>query len=84
MSNAQCPVKTLENFSHKSQSWPMMRCNETRLREDLKAQAKAFPHVGIFKVDILYCVDKTKIQFSDTIKDVANVTNLQSRNIALR
>ena len=78
MSNAQCPVKT-----HKSQSGPM-RCNESRLREDLKAQAKAFPHVGIFKVDILYCVDKTKIQFSDTIKDVANVTNLQSRNIALR
>ena len=62
-----------------------MRCNESRLREDLKAQAKAFPHVWNIQSNIymLYCFDKAKIQFIATIKDVANVTNLQSRNIAL-
>ena len=54
------------------------------LEETSGLKPKPLHMFGIFKVDILYCVDKTKIQFSDTIKDVANVTNLQSRNIALR
>ena len=54
------------------------------LEKTSRLEPKPFHMFGIFKVYILYCVDKTKIQFSDTIKDVANVTNLQSRNIALR
>ena len=59
------------------------------LEETSGLKPKPLHMFGIFKVVfkviyILYCVDKTKIQFSDTIKDVANVTNLQSRNIALR
>ena len=54
------------------------------LEKTSRLKPKPFHMFGIFKVIyILYCFDKAEIQFIATIKDVANVTNLQSRNIAL-
>ena len=67
MSNAQCPVKTLENFSHKSQSG-LMRCNESRLREDLKAQAKAFPHVWNIQSRYIVFKDKTRPKYNSVTR----------------